>query len=245
MRHSLRALFALVVWSFAVPASAGPPYVTDDPEPTDLHHWEIYAFGTGTATRDGWGGAAGLDFNYGAAPDLQLTWVIPVAFDRPKIGPSSAGLGNIELAAKYKFLHQDDIGVDVAFFPRVFLPAGSASAGERHTSLLLPIWIGREWGNWSTFGGGGCVINNGGGSHNFCQVGWVVTHQLTKDLNLGVEIYHQGGDSAGAKPSTGIGFGAIYDLSERFHLLASFGPGIQNAADTNRYTWYTALEIAL
>ena len=46
-------------------------------------------------------------------------------------------------------------------------------------------------------------------------------------------------DSAGA---TGLGVGAIYDLSETYHLLASYGPGIQNAAETDRMTWYTALE---
>ena len=38
---------ALVLASAAVPARAGPPYLTDDPDPTDLGHWEIYAFTTG------------------------------------------------------------------------------------------------------------------------------------------------------------------------------------------------------
>ncbi len=104
------------------PAFAGPPYVTDDPEPTDFGHYEIYAFAGGTSARDGSGGAGGIDFNYGAAPDLQLTAVLPLAWDSPNAGGASAGLGNVELAAKYKFLHQDDVGVDVAFFPRVFLP---------------------------------------------------------------------------------------------------------------------------
>jgi hypothetical protein len=39
----------------------------------------------------------------------------------------------------------------------------------------------------------------------------------------------------------GIGFGASYDLSERFHLMASAGPGIQNAKVTNQTSWYAAL----
>ena len=34
-------VFALAA---AGPAWAGPPFVTDDPEPTDLGHWEIYDF---------------------------------------------------------------------------------------------------------------------------------------------------------------------------------------------------------
>jgi hypothetical protein len=33
-----------------------------------------------------------------------------------------------------------------------------------------------------------------------------------------------------------------YDLSQRWHLLASAGPGVQNAAATDSYTWYIALQ---
>jgi acyl-CoA synthetase (AMP-forming)/AMP-acid ligase II len=28
--------------------------------------------------------------------------------------------------------------------------------------VLLPVWAGKNWDKWSTFGGGGCVINRGG-----------------------------------------------------------------------------------
>jgi hypothetical protein len=150
-------------------------------------------------------------------------------------------LGNIELAAKYKFLHQDDFGVDVAFFPRVFLPAGSPQVGERHVSLLLPLWFGRSWSDWATFGGGGCVLNRGGDSQDFCQVGWALTNQVSSKLQLGAEIYHQTADTRGGRASTGLGFGAIYDLSDNYHLLASGGPGIQNPETTGRYLWYAAV----
>lgn len=225
------------------PVLAGPPYVTDDPEPTDEGHYEIFLYAGGSATHDGSSGAGGIDFNYGAAPDLQLTAVLPLAWSNPAAGPSSANLGNVELAAKYKFLHQDDVGVDVSFFPRVFLPAGSDAVGERHVSLLLPFWIGRSWGQWSTFGGGGCVLNRGNGANDFCQAGWAGTYQVLPHLQLGGEIYYQTADHTGGRASTGIGAGAIYDLSDNLHLMASAGPGIQNAGATDRYTWYAALQI--
>ncbi|HXC56441.1 MAG TPA: transporter [Rhizomicrobium sp.] len=239
----LRNGFSFAALALATgPALAGPPYVTDDPEPTDTGHYEIYLYAGGTTTRAGASGAGGIDFNYGAAPDLQLTAVLPLAWNSPYGGPGgSAGLGNVELAAKYKFLHQDDAGVDVAFFPRVFLPAGSPQIGERHASLLLPLWIGRSWGHWSTFGGGGCTLNRGGDSQNFCQLGWTLTNQITPKLAIGAEVYHQSADTRGGRASTGLGFGATYDLSDSLHLMASAGPGIQNAAATDRLTWYTAL----
>lgn len=244
-RSRIACGFAIGLALWSLPAFAGPPYVTDDPEPTYLGHYEIYLFAGGSAARDGSGGAAGIDFNYGAAPDLQLTAVVPLGWDAPKLGGSSVDLGNIELAAKYKFLHQDDFGLDVAFFPRVFLPAGSSAVGERHASLLLPIWIGRSWDNWSAFGGGGCTINHGGGSQNFCQMGLALTDQVMERLQFGAELYHQTADVIGGKASTGLGFGATYDATEHMHLMASFGPGLQNAGDTGRYAWYLALLVTL
>jgi hypothetical protein len=49
-------------------------------------HFEIYTFNNATTTRAGTAGASGIDFNYGAAPDLQLTATLPAGFDRLGIG---------------------------------------------------------------------------------------------------------------------------------------------------------------
>jgi hypothetical protein len=53
------------------PATAGSPYMTDDPEPADYQHFEIYAFTNGMADGRDSSGEAGIDFNYGAAPNLR------------------------------------------------------------------------------------------------------------------------------------------------------------------------------
>ena len=222
-------------------ALAGPPYVSDDPAPTEYRHYEIYAFANGTSGRDGAGGAAGLDFNYGVLPDLQLTAVLPIAYDAPKKERTLAGIGNIEIAAKYRFLHQSAIGWDVAFFPRVFLPSASRRVGEDHASVLLPLWVGRDWSQWSTFGGGGCVINRGGASQDYCVVGWALTRQLLSDLRIGAEVVHQTPDTKGGRPSTGIGVGLQYDCNDVAHLLAYAGPGLQNVGETARYNWYLSV----
>ena len=236
----LALLFALLTAS-AGRALAGPPFVSDDPEPTSYKHYEIYLFTGGTNMRDGTGGAAGLDFNYGATPDLQLTAVFPIAFDNPTAGATALGLGNIELAAKYRFLHQEEIGWDVAVFPRLFLPSASANVGEKHFSLLLPLWVGKDWGDWSAFGGGGCVINRGGSSQDFCLAGWAVTRQVLPNHKLGAEIVHQSADTKGGRAITAVGGGLIYDIDDNNRLLAYTGPGLQNAAETGRYSWYGSI----
>ncbi|MEO5713430.1 MAG: transporter [Luteolibacter sp.] len=224
------------------PAFAGPPFITDDPQPTPYGHYEIYAFATGTTTKTGSDGAAGLDLNYGAMEGLQLTMVLPMEYDRPDDGSDATGFGDIELAVKYKFLKQEDCGVDVAFFPRLFVPtASNPDLGSDHPSLFLPIFMQKDWGDWSLFGGGGYTFNDDGDSRNFGQMGVVLTRHITSKLQLGFEIYHQTPDEKGAKATTGIDLGAIYDLNENFHLMASAGPGIRNADETNRATWYTGL----
>ena len=66
-------IFAAAACLAAAPAHAGPPFITDDPEPVDLGHWEVYGFSAGTHTAADTGGTlGGIEVNYGAAPNLQL-----------------------------------------------------------------------------------------------------------------------------------------------------------------------------
>jgi hypothetical protein len=230
---------ALALFTHA--AFAGPPYVSDDPEPTDYQHFEIYTFSSGTATRTGTSGASGIDFNYGATRDLQLTVTLPAGFDRPPGGPISFGVSNIELAAKYRFLHQDGFGLDVSIFPRIFRPSASDRVGDHRASLFLPVWVQKDWnGGWSTFGGGGCTVSELRGA-NTCQFGGVVTYQLLPKLQIGTELFHQTADSTGTPATTSVGIGWRYDLNDTYHLLGYVRRGIENANETDRLSWYTSV----
>ncbi|QPF85810.1 transporter [Bradyrhizobium genosp. L] len=233
---------AIVLLALLVrPAAAGPPFVADDPEPTDTGHFEIYTFANGTNTRAGTAGEAGIDFNYGAAPDLQLTATLPAGYADAMQGGTHVGLGNVELAAKYRFLHQDTFGLDVSVFPRVFLPSGSEIVGDNHASLLLPIWVQKDFGKgWSAFGGGGCTFNEIRAA-NFCQAGAVVAYQLLPKLQIGAELFHQTADSQGTPASTSLGVGWRYDLTDNYHLLGYVRRGIENADETDRYSWYASV----
>lgn len=228
--------FAVLICA-ATPALAGPPYLSDDPQPTDYQHFEIYSFALGSQTRDGWSGETGIDFNYGGAPDLQLTTVLPLAYDEA----GNTGLGNIELAAKYRFLHQDEDGIDLSFFPRAFLPSASPHVGDHHAALLLPFWAQKDFGKWSVFGGGGCQLNRSGDDRNFCLGGVAVTREIVEGLSLGVEVFHQSADTAGGRGGTSVGGGLTYDLTEHYHLLAYWGPELTNVRETERGNAYAAI----
>ncbi|MGH7168756.1 MAG: transporter [Gemmataceae bacterium] len=232
------AVAGVIAWTTS--AGAGPPYLSDDAEPTDDGHFEIYLFGNGTTTHDDAGGQTGIDFNYGAAPDLQLTATLPADYEYPTGGHLASGLGNVEFAAKYRFLHQESFGWDVAIFPRVFLPSGS-SLGEHHASFLLPIWLEKDWDQWSTFGGGGCTVDRGQDSRDFCLAGWALTRRILPALQIGAELFHQTADTKDGRASTIFGVGATYDLNQYAHLMGYVGAGLQNAAATGSATWYASV----
>ena len=241
MRLHRWALAGAVCWlSLSTPALAGPPFLSDDPDPTPYQHYEIFLFGNGTRMGGDLRGATGLDLNYGATPDLQISATLPIGYDRPAGGGFTGGPGNIEVAAKFRVLHQETFGWDVAVFPRLFLPAGS-DLGEDHASFLLPVWLGREGQDWATFGGGGCVINRGGESRDYCIAGWAVNRRFSSNLQLGAELFHQTADTKGGRASTILGIGATYDVSEHLHLLGYAGAELQNTAENGHGTGYASV----
>jgi hypothetical protein len=228
-------------------AFAGPPFLTDDPEPVDLGHWEIYGFTAATHAQDGDGGTlGGVEINYGAAPNLQLHLIVPLAFDSPSGAPMVAGLGDTELGIKYRLITpgEDDWWPQVGIFPLVELPTGNAqrSLGAGKMRAYFPVWLQKDWGDWTTYGGGGYWVNPGVGNRNYWFAGWLLQRQVTKELALGGEIFHQTADAIGAKDTTGFNVGGIYDFSDRYHLLFSAGRGLQNPALTNQFSYYLAIQ---
>ena len=102
--------------SLAAPALAGPPYLTDDPAPTDRGHWEIYVFAAGEGRRSLLDADTGLDLNYGAAPGVQLTATLPLSFSHTTDEGWRGGTGDAELAVKYRFFNDVDRGLSAAIF---------------------------------------------------------------------------------------------------------------------------------
>lgn len=237
-----RVCFAILFAAAAWPAQAGPPYVTDDPEPTAPGHWEVYAFVNGSHVSGSTAGQGGLDLNYGGAPDLQLTLVLPVAYERA--GGTQTGLGTVEAAAKLKVLHQDEASLkpDLAIFPRLFLPTARSRFGPQRVNLLLPVWAGKDSGPWSVFGGGGYQINPGAGNRDFWTGGVAVIRALSERLSVGAEVYHQTADEVGGRAFTGANVGVAYQFAPHWSLLASGGPGLQNRREGGKSAFYLSLK---
>lgn len=227
----------------ASPARAGPPFLTDDPEPTDQGHWEIYA---PALERSGRGreyeGAFGAEFNYGAAPDVQLTLGLPVAYAHDGSGLRT-GAGDLELSAKYRFLHDDARGVSVAVFPGLTLPTARRGLGAGRVTALLPVWAQKDAGAWSVFGGGGYAVNPGPGARDFWTGGVAVTRQVSDRLLLGIEVGRDGASERGGRAETSLGLGVILGLGGRLRLLGSAGPTYPDGHGRTGFHSFLALGI--
>ena len=232
-------LAALALLGVAPPAFAGPPYLTDDPVPTDTGHWEIYAFTAGEGHRSTLDEDAGFDLNYGPVEAVQLTATLPLSFSHAPYEGWRSGTGDVEVGVKYRFLHDEKHGLSAAIFPRAILPTAAHSPGEK-TRYLLPVWIGKDFsGGASVFGGGGFTINPGGANRDFWQVGIAATQDLSRKMSVGAEITRQGADTQGGTAQTRLGIGSIVQLSKHYALLFSGGPTW--ADHRTDYRFYAAL----
>src|SRR3954447_18165599 len=88
----------LAAGMLTAPAFADPPFRTDDPVPTDFQHFEIYLFSEGEKATDGWAGTLpGLEVNYGALPNLQLSVAVGQGYAAPVAGRTSFAFEDVTL----------------------------------------------------------------------------------------------------------------------------------------------------
>jgi hypothetical protein len=224
-----------------VPAArtiAGPPFLTDDPEPVDYQHWEFYLFANGDHASDGSAiNGPAAELNYGVLPDTQLHLVVPMLTISPDNEPSATGLGDTEFGIKYRFVHESDTWPQIGIFPMAELPTGDSDRGlgNGRTWFRLPLWLQKSFGPWTTYGGGGAALNSAPGQRNYPFGGWLVQRDFGPHLTLGGELFAQGKDTDDDKGFAALNLGGSYNFNEHFSLLFSAGHSI--AGDRHTF-WY-------
>src|ERR1039458_6771297 len=159
---------------------AGPPFLTDDPEPVDYRHWEAYLFALGGYSIEG----PAVEVNYGVLPDTQLHLIVPMTTVSGDGRPTATGLGDTEFGIKYRFVHETNNWPQIGVFPFAELPTGDASRGlgNGRTWFQLPLWLQKSFGPWTTYGGGGEVLNSAPGERNHPYGGWLIQRDFGKNL---------------------------------------------------------------
>jgi hypothetical protein len=241
-------VLVLVALSAALsgPAWAGPPFITDDPEPVAYKHWEINT-GFSKTWRNGSSSAAipGIDINYGASPDLQLHAQPRYSDERDDTG-HHVGVDDTEIGVKYRFLHLQSGGTEfmAGIYPMYQVPTGAARLGPNRGKgqVFLPTWIQASNERWTLYGGAGYRINQGAGNRNSVFVGMTALYKVTQTLQLGGELFHESPDAVGASGAAGFNIGGSVNLATDVNLLFSVGKGLTSVAETNQKSAYVALQ---
>ncbi len=251
-------------WLCGPRALAGPPFVTDDPEPVEYKHWEAYLFSIYNHPAGGdFAQAPAIEVNYGLFPEAQIHLIAPVTLNRDSDDPVHYGYGDTELGFKYRFFQETEFLPQVGTFPLVELPTGDADRGlgSGYTQVFVPIWLQKSFGpkkEGTSFGGGGFWYTPGDDHRNFWRVGVELQRDLNEQWTLGGEIYHETpsqsvlaplpglmgghdlGGSASTRGHTAFNLGAYLNLDEHRHVLFSAGRDIDGP---NHFSCYIAFQL--
>lgn len=220
---------------------AGPPYITDDPEPVAYKHWEFYLASQLSHDDTQWSGTLPhAEVNYGAAPNLQLHVIAPLAFVRPAGGPFDYANGNIELGAKYRFIQETDSRPQIGVFPLVEAPFGDRAKGlgSIDTPVFLPIWLQKTMGKWQTYGGGGYWFNPGTGNRGFLQAGWQAQYNINERWSPGAEIFYMSPQAEDGPARVSCNLGLVVNITDNHHIMASIGRDLHGPVLTQSYLAY-------
>jgi len=235
-------LYLLILFFMVLSATvqAGPPFVTDDPEPVEPHHWEFLLGSQNIHTADGWTGTMPHgEVNYGAIDNVQLHIIVPLAYSKSDQGPSESGLGDTEVGSKIRLIQETNHRPQIGIYPLVEIPTGDEgnNLGTGHTQAYLPVWLQKSWGPWKTYGGGGYWINPGTGNKNWTFLGWELQKDLSKQLMLGAEIFHRTANTVDLSNAVGFNVGGQFNIDDGHHILLSAG---RDTSGPNHFTGYLA-----
>lgn len=237
-RYAKITLFLLFMLA-ATNLWSGPPFQTDDPEPVEFRHYEVYLFGAsdGTPVETDPVGPA-FEANWGAAPNLQLHIIAPLGAVIPSnnplyfpagVGPSAYGLTDVELGAKYRFVKETKYRPQIGTFTMLEVPTGSYAKGLGVGKVWykVPIWVQKSWGHWTTYGGAGYQIVPQTGYRNFTYGGWLLQRDIGKKLTLGAEVFShrpEGLASPQTMSATMIDVGGYYYIrNPGLQILFAYG----------------------
>jgi hypothetical protein len=225
-------------------AWAGPPFRTDDPQPVDFLHWEFYIASMQHYTRNESDATSPhIEINYGAFSNVQIHLLAPLGYVHSNEG-THYGYSDTEIGVKYRFIEETETVPQIGSFPLIEIPTGNADKllGSGNFQAYFPLWIQKSWGKFTTYGGGGVWFNPGTDRKNWIFTGWEFQYEFSESIILGSELTYQTADTQNAESSTGFNLGGYLNLSERHHILFSFG---RTLSGENVFSGYIGYQLTL
>lgn len=229
-------IFILIVSTFL---KAGPPFLTDDPQPVDFMHWEFYISSQQQFSDNNVDATLPhFEINYGLIPDVQVHLIVPMQYSKRE-SSSEYSYVSTEVGVKYRFINLDN-GIQAGVFPIAEVPTGKnvTLAGENNLKVFLPLWLQVSSGKFTSYGGAGYWINPGTGNKNWVYTGWQGQYDFSETITLGGELFYHTADSNDSEGGAGFNLGGYININEHNHLLFSIGHNLTGANTTTGYLGY-------
>jgi hypothetical protein len=236
MTKALRFALAIALYisvAHKVSAQGGPPMITDDPGTPGNGHWENnLAIAFERTTHDVAFEALAIDLNYGWGDHIQLTaQTRAVTLIRDGHGPIT-GLGETEIAVKWRFLDEEKSGVDMSIFPRILFNISQSSVrrglAEDGTRFQIPVEIARKVGPIDLDFEVGALVKSVGPSE--WLYGIVGGMKITQTTSLMAEM-HGTSRTNFTQDALTLNVGMRHKSNESCIWIASLGHDIRRPAD--------------
>ncbi len=232
-----------------VPAFASPPLLTDDPDTPGDKRWEInVALTLDKLLTESTYEAPNLDLNYGVGDNIQIKYEIPwLILHEQGIGTQS-GLGNSNFGVKWRFLDEEQHGVNMSTYPQIEFNSLTSSVNrglaEDNTNLLLPVEVSKKIGPVLVDGEIGYTFEK----HHEDEwlYGFFIGVDIRKNLTILGEI-HGLTTKEFKRDNAVFNIGTQWDFTKKYGLLASAGRSLLSkvTGDEPVLLFYLGLQMRL
>jgi hypothetical protein len=221
-----------VAWllaAVALPARAGPPFLTGDPDPADAGHWEI-SVGATTERRPDERAyrVPAFELNYGLGAGLEVSFESAWLRVSADGAPTRSGVDNSVIGLKWRILEEEKDGVSLALKPEwEFHNARSARKGlvEDENAILLDLRIQKGVGPVQL--GMAVARVHPSKSENGWEYGVFVKHESEAGHTLGVELNGAGSKTFSPRELI-VNLAAQLKMTESGKLLVGLGREVRN-----------------
>jgi hypothetical protein len=227
----IKLWFAGIAIGFSLATSstqAGPPFVTDDPEPPPPGGWEINVpfileRARGKTEMD----APLFDLNYGL-PDIQLKLEVPIKIVHEDSHGTAAGAGDLLIGVKWRFFNNEKAQLQVGIYPQTLLPTGDRARGlgEGRPAFVFPLVAQKSWDKWTLYGNVGYWWQTAAEMRNYVYAGVVLERKINERVMLGAELFGNSPKERGGRSDVAFNLGGTWKLTKHINLLFAGGRDI-------------------
>lgn len=223
----------------------GPPMITDDPGTPGDGHWENNIAIAFEHRPNEWSiDTPQFDLNYGWGDHIQLNLQTEPRILKRNNHGAIGGLGETELAVKWRFLDEARSGFDMSMYPRLIFNIFQSSArrglAEDGTRFQVPFQIAKTFGRFHADAEAGPLASTVGRSE--WLYGIVGGYDLAKPTMLMAEI-HGTSRTNFTRDVLTLNFGLRHEFTESRILIVSLGHEIVSPDQPTALVGYFGVQL--